>query len=480
MSSLILLINPSYTKKVYKAKQAPFIRPPLGLTYVAASLEQAGFNVEILDANAQFLSLRETAERIIQSPAKYIGFTSVTSTMPLIYQLSSLIKAKAKNKFIFIGGPHVTFMSIQTLEDCQAIDVVVRGEGEITSCELIKNLREEKDISGVRGITFRKRDEIIENPDRELIEDIDTIPFPARHLLHLHLYFPSYLNSLGFKGSQYATVITARGCPNRCVFCSSAAFWKKVRVRSPENVAAELDWLVKHYKVGHIDFLDDTLVLSKERMEKICHLMIKKSLNINWSCYARVNNITSELVDLMKKAGCKFIQFGVESGNQDILDRIQKNITLEQARRASKIVRKAGLKLMCDFMIGLPNDTKETVNQTIDFAKELKPHLAFFSMTTPFAGTALYKEYRQLGRLKEGYIWQNMNLHERTDFSIPTLTSQALEDLYSKAHRRFYYRPAFFWQTLIWALKHPYEFKNYYYLVKVQIFRELKNIFKKS
>ena len=479
MRPLVLLVNPSYTERVYKIKESPSgIRPPLGLAYIAAYLEQAGVGAEILDANAEFLSPQETAERIIRSPARYVGFTSVTITIPLICEISSLVKKKDNSKFIFIGGPHVTFMAKQTLKDCSGIDLIVRGEGELTAVELIKSLEEGGAPDEIKGITFRKGKEIMENADRGLIEDIDAIPFPARHLLSRNLYSVSYLTNLGIKNSQCDSMITARGCPNKCVFCSSSFFWKMLRIRSAENVVAELERLIKNYNVRYIDFLDDTINASKERIKKICYLMIEKKMNIKWSCYARVNNITPELVDLMKKAGCCFVQFGVESGNQKVLDRVQKNITLEQIQKAVKIVKKFGIKLMCDFMLGLPGDTKETINQTIEFAKELNPNFAFFSITTPFPGTALYKEYRSLGRLEDGYIWQNMSLHERTDFSTPTLTSEELQSLYVKAHREFYYRRGFFWHTLKWIIRHPYEIKNFYSLAKLQITREFRDIFK--
>ncbi|MDP2946945.1 MAG: radical SAM protein [Nanoarchaeota archaeon] len=478
MNCQILLVNPPYLEKIYGVKRAPAVKPPLGLAYVAAGLEKAGFRVEILDANAEFLTIKEAANKIIQSPAKFIGFTSVTATFPLVCKLSSLVKSRDRQRFILVGGPHVSFMAEEALEECSAIDVVVRGEGELTACELISNLIKKGSISDVKGITFRANNLIISNQDREPIQDIDSLSFPTRHLLPLSLYSPSSLGNLGFRGERYASVITARGCPNRCVFCSSSSFWRIVRTRSPENVVSELEFLVNKYKVGQVDFLDDTLILSKERMEKICNLIIEKNLKIKWSCYARVNNITPELVKLMKKSGCKFIQFGVESGNQRILDGVQKNITLEQIRKATKIVKDAGLKLMCDFMIGLPEDTEETVNQTIKFAKELSPNFAFFSITTPFPGTILYEELLKRDWLKPGYIWQNIQLHERTDFSTPTLSSENLGKLYFKAHRRFYYRFGFFWQTLIWVLKHPSELKNYFPLIKTQIIRELRNVFK--
>jgi len=461
LNTSILLVNPPYIKEIYKKLSAS--RPPLGLAYVAASLEQAGFKVEILDADAELLSCEETAERIIRSSAKYVGFTSVTATIPLVYEISYLVKAKDVKKIIFVGGIHVTFTADQTLKDCPAIDFVVRGEGEVTAPEVIKNLEKGEDICKIKGVTFRKGEEIITNPDREFIEDINNIPLPARHLLPIHLYSPWFLQNMGFRGRECASIITARGCPNRCVFCSSPFFWKRVRIRTPESVVSEIEFLVNKYGAKHIDFLDDTLILSEERMERICRLILEKSLDIKWTCYARINHITFDLVKLMKRAGCGFIQIGVESGNQNILDKVSKNITLEQARKAAKIVKRAGIKLMCDFMIGLPGDTRETVNQTIEFAKELNADFAFFSITVPFPGTVLYDDYRR----------------QRANFNVPVLTNGELQDLCSEAYYSFYYRPAFFRRILAWVIRNPYEIKNFYSLVKIQIGKELRKIFTK-
>lgn len=474
MAPKIILVNPNprYTKLRIGGI---FPQPPLGLAYLAASLEQGGFKVEILDSNIEALSPQETAEKIIRSPAQYIGFTSDTLLIPLVFQISSLVKSKSKDsKFIFIGGPHVTYMSKQTLQDCQSIDAVVRGEGENTVCELIKKLEERKALSEVKGITFRKGKEIVENPDRKLIEDIDTIPFPAWHLLPLSLYFlfrSSFFSS--WKG-RYAPVITSRGCPNRCVFCEASFFWKRLRLRSPENIIAELELLIKQYRVSHVVFVDSTFNFSRERVVKICQLILKNGLNIQWSCEARADNITPELVDLMKRAGCKIIALGIESGNQEILDRIKKNITLEQIREAVGIVKKANLKLVCYFMIGLPGDTKETVKQTINFAKELNPHVALFSPTIPLPGTALYEDYLKRGLLKGGYIWQNFFFPVNTT----TLTNKEIQDLCREAYRRFYWRPALIWEVLRDHLKRPYiliyTLKVFYFLTTTSMFFKIK------
>ena len=474
MTSKILLVNPRSEEFFHQLCR----QPPLGLAYLAANLEKERFKVEVLDANIESLNPQETAERIIRSSAKYIGFTADTFLIPLVFKISSLVKFKNENrKFIFIGGPHVTFMPKETLQDCQSIDAVVRGEGEITVCELIKKLEEKKTLSEVKGITFRRDNEIIENPDRELIEDIDTIPFPAWQLFPLSRYSPFSSSSTIHWRGQFAPVITSRGCPHRCVFCVTPVFWKKLRLRSPENIIAELEFLNKQYGIRCINFLDSTFNFSEERITKICQLILKNGLNIQWCCEARADNITPELIDLMKKAGCNMIELGVESGNQEILDGIKKNITLKQIREAVRIIKKANLKLMCYFMIGLPGDTKESVKQTINFAKELNPRIATFPPTIPLPGTVLYQDYLKNGLLKKGYIWQNPFSPFNTT---TTLTKEEIQNLSYEAYRQFNWRPAIVWETIKDHLKRPniliHTLKWYHFFIKFYFSQNKKSV----
>jgi len=349
-------------------------------------------------------------------------------------------------------------MPERTLKECKSIDIIVRGEGELTTVDLAKK----NDLSTVKGITYRNNGRIISNPDKGLIADIDKIPFPARHLLPMNLYRSStFFNIHGSKG--HTTLITARGCPNKCVFCSSSHFWGKLRMRSPENIVAEIEEIITKYGIRQIDFVDDTFTLSKKRVNKICNMILERDLDIKWVCSSRVNTITEETVKTMKKAGCYGIVFGIESGNQDILNRINKNVTLDQSRNAVQLSKKEGLITVGDFMIGLPDDTLETVTQTINFAIKLNPDRALFSMTTPFPGTTLYNEYLEKGLFKDNLTWDEFSLHSGTKFRNENLTAQEIEKSYLKAKRRFYIRSAFIIKSLVKIIKNPYELRNYMY-----------------
>lgn len=453
----IILINPPYNRDLYKSKKSISVQPPLGLAYLASTLEKEGLDVEILDANAKMLSISETANKAVSSPAKFVGITSVTTTIPLVYEISNKIKEKS-DKIIVVGGPHVTFMTKRTLTECKSVDIIVSGEGERTLVELIKN---EDDLSKVKGVTYRDEGAIIENPKRESIQNIDDIPFPAYHLLPMELYRPGPFFNIGVSGKKFGRMITSRGCPNKCVFCSSAHFWGKLRMRSPENIISEIEHMVATFGTEHIDFLDDTLTLNKKRLMSISDMLVQKDIRIAWSCFSRVNTISDDLVRRMKNAGCFGISFGIESGNQTILDNIHKNITLDQARNAVKTVKKHGIKVMCDFMIGLPGDNIKTVNQTIDFAIELNPDFAFFSMTTPFPGTELFEKELEKGVIGSDYAWDAMNLHSSTIYRTENLSAKELRELYYKAIKRFYFRPKFFARAVKRAISNPREARSY-------------------
>ena len=453
----ILLVNPPYTEHVYtKVKKAVCFQPPLGLAYIAAMLERDGIDVNILDANAELLSMQETVNRLVQAQTNLVGITATTVVMPQVYQLCEEIKQKS-DKMIILGGPHVTFMPERSLKECKSVDVIVRGEGELTMLELAET---PNDLKKIKGITFRANGTIISNPNRDVIARIDEIPFPARHLLPLNSYRPGAFFKV--HGSQgYTTLITARGCVKKCTFCSSSHFWGRLRLRSAENVVTELEELVNKYGVRQLEIVDDTFTLSPKRVHEICSMILERNLSIKWVCFARVDTITEEMIETMKRAGCYGIVFGIESGNQDILNGIDKNITLEQSRNAIEITKNHGLLTMGDFMIGLPGDTLETVKQTIDFAIELDPDRALFCITTPFPGTALYNESLEKGWIEEGADWNDFTLHTGTKFRNDNLSAEEIEQLYSKAKRRFYLRPRYIFEALKRLARNPRELMNY-------------------
>lgn len=455
----VLLVNPPYTEYVYtRVKKAVCFQPPLGLAYIAAMLERDGIEVQILDANAELLSIQETVSRVVKAQANLVGVTATTVVMPHVYQLCNEIKKKS-DKTIIVGGPHVTFMPERTLEECKSINVIVRGEGELTMLELAAS---PNDLKKIKGITYRTNGTILSNPSREVIANIDEIPFPARHLLPSNSYRPgAFFNVHGSQG--YTTLITARGCMKKCTFCSSSHFWGKLRLRSAENVVAELEELVNKYGIRQLEIVDDTFTLSAKRVNEICSMILGRNLDIEWVCFARVDTITEEMIETMKRAGCYGITFGIESGNQDILNRTKKKITLEQSRNAIKVAKRQGLLAMGDFMIGLPGDTVETVKQTIDFAIELNPDRALFCITTPFPGTALYNESVEKGWIEEGSDWGDFTLHTGTKFRNDNLSAEQIQELYAKAKRRFYLRPRYIVESLKRLVKNPRELKNYVY-----------------
>lgn len=457
----VILVNPRYSEFIYsKRKIAAAVEMPLGLAYMAAVLERERIKVSVLDANAEDIPIGEAAKRIADSSAQIVGVTSTTTMMPVVYELCKEIKLRC-NKTIIVGGPHVTFMDSRTLIECTAIDMVARGEGEFTMLELAKN---QGHPHSVAGLTYRDEStsEIIVNPNRDKIQDVDSIPFPARHLFPIDLYRPGVVLNIGVSGREYASMLTARGCPNKCAFCSSSHFWgTKVRLRSPENVVAEIESIIREYGVKEIFFKDDTFTYPLARAERICDLIIEKGIKLKWCCYARVGALSEKLIDKMKASGCFGLDFGIESGNQEILDRMSKHITLEQSRKAIQFAKSRGMMVYASFILGLPGDDFKTVNDTIEFATELNPHLAQFFMATPFPGTELYEEAIQKGWIEHLDSWKDLDISASTKYRNDALSNDDIRKLLRKAYRKFYLRFSYLWQALKRIMRNPKEIRQY-------------------
>ncbi|MGQ9722111.1 MAG: B12-binding domain-containing radical SAM protein [Candidatus Jordarchaeum sp.] len=434
--------------------------PPLGLAYLASSLEREGVNVRILDAQALNLSFDEIEREIRDWKPEVVGATGAT---PACFDALRVLEiAKSYGAKTVLGGPHFSFTDVETLENYPFVDFVVRGEGEETVVELISALERGGEVSEVLGLTYRDGGTVRKNQDRPLIKDIDSIPFPAFHLLPMNRYT--------FGGYHYATVMTSRGCPYNCVFCaSSKLFGKRWRGRSPRNVVDELKHLAESYRVRNIEFLDDTFTLNQRRAEKICDEIINRRLDIVWNCSSRVNTISQSLLEKMKKAGCDSIYYGVESGSQEILGRMKKGTTLNQTIRAFKKTKRVGMEIIGSFIIGFPGETINTIKKTISFAKFLKPDYAQFTICTPYPGTELFqiientdimqlftKDWSKYDALKPVFTIN--------DDSYPSPSE--LIKWVKKAYLNFYVSPSFLFQQLkkkrfiVWR-KVLNAFKNY-------------------
>jgi radical SAM superfamily enzyme YgiQ (UPF0313 family) len=367
----------------YPLEEAP--APPLGVTYVAAAFAAAGAEVKILD----YIVSRYTPEKLKAELDAFqpdaVGATSVTLNF---YGAADIVRtAKRHNPDIItmMGGPHVSFDAENTLAAYPEIDLIVRGEGEQTIAELTQRLKDRKTWAGIKGITFRQNGHIVATPQREFIDDLDTLPLPARHLLPLSRY-----QALGYPIS----IITSRGCPYSCIFCQGRRMvGNKIRKRSAVKIVDEIEQILS-YGINRINVADDLFASDKARVKEVCGEIQKRGLSFTWSAFARVNTVDLETLQTMKDTGCDSVSFGVESGNPEMLRRIRKKITLDQVRQAVRLCNEAGMLAHTSFMVGLPGESPETLEETKQFAASLGS-LYGYHFLAPFPGTTVREEVDQ-------------------------------------------------------------------------------------
>jgi len=422
----ILLINPPPRCITHEN----VVMPPLGLAYLAAALEKEKYRVEILDAFALQLSWHDFETAIAGKKPEIIGIGGMSPVIDNTFRAIAICRKYTKH--IVMGGPHVSAYKQQIFTQCPHIDYGIIGEGERSFVNLAAALDQNKFSGQCKGVITR---DILSDPE-DLIEDIDSIPFPARHLLPNHRY--KYALS---PGETITTMFTSRGCPYNCIFCDKSIFGSKWRARSPKNIINELKEIVANLSVKTIIFYDDLFTVNKERAINICRGIIDTGLKITWKCEGRVNLVDEELLGWMKKAGCKIIAYGVESGNQKGLDYLNKNTTPEQIKRAFKLTHQAGIKTMAYFILGIPVETYDDTLHTINFAAKINPTYAQFSALSPYYGTKLYQEAKEKGWYKEIDAQNPLD----KDLNRPVVisenwTEESLKRIVKEAHRKFYLR----------------------------------------
>lgn len=442
----ILLISPNLSAKERYGKALGKVGPatePLGLAYLGAVLKARGDDVKIIDAAPMDYSLQDISEDVSRNKYDWVGITWLTPMHLIAKETINAVKKAHPHAKIIVGGPHVTIMPKETMEDAPEIDYAVIGEGESAIAELCDAIEGKMKISEVKGIAYRAKDNIHLASPREFIKDLDSIPLPARELLPMERYkpAPTYYQKL-----PSHVVMTSRGCPYRCVYCSKIS-GRLYRHHSISRVLQEVELLINNYNAKEIIFRDDTFTVNKDFVTGLCNEMLKRGIDkkIKWTCMTRVNLVDLELLKLMKKAGCWSIHYGIESGSQRLLDLIKKDITLEQAKDAVKWTRKAGIETKAFFMIGLPTETKEESLQTIQFAKELDPDWIQCTITVPYPGTELYSLAKANGTLKS-LDWSNYQTWAGwSDKELVYVTTgrnqEELKQLQKQALRSFYLRP---------------------------------------
>jgi len=439
-----LLINPPVSTEALYGK---FARggsdlPPLSLCYIASYLLKYGKEVDILDAAKLQLSIIDINTKISEYAPDIVGFHTVTPYINLVKILASEVKSAWPDILVIAGGPHFMGDPISDIENSK-LDIAVVGEGEQTALEIIEGL-EQSEIDdfllniapSIKGIVFKRNQNVYMNPPRELIKDIDTIPAPARHLLPpLHTY---RVSAAQYKRLPSTDVLTARGCPFKCIFCVCSVSRQKVRNHSIEYVMAEIDELIYRYGIRDITFVDDVFTLNKQRTYRLCEELAKRKDKLAWSSNVRVDLVDKEILKYMKDSGCWMVLAGIESGNQEILDKTKKQIKLEQAEQLSNWCKKVGLMFHPNFIIGHPEETVDTIDQTINFARKLYSHFPLFTIMTPYPGTELWNVAEQYGTIKKENL-DDFSLGSNKPCFIPYgLTEDLLVKKRTEAYRRCY------------------------------------------
>jgi anaerobic magnesium-protoporphyrin IX monomethyl ester cyclase len=375
----ILLVNPSY-HDVYRTFD--FVLPPLGLAYMAALLTERNYDVKIVDLN-----VGQDKQAIPDNNWDLVGITLDTSRYYKGMKYARTLKSKGTK--VVVGGPHASFMADEILGSGSA-DFVVRGEGEHTMLELVTALREGGNLEQIKGLSYISDDQLIHNDDRAYPDNLDALPFPARHLLEMDKYRTSKLGT-----RSITSILTSRGCPYQCSFCASSKLagtsW---RARSVESIIEEIQLVKDAYDYRAFAFVDDNFTMKPQRMIDLCKEICKRDWDIHWWCFSRVDTIVKnpEMVSLMYEAGCRSTYIGIESRNQETLDSYNKKISADISREAISILKSNKIEMTASFIIGGLNENKEMVEDTLRFAKSLNPNTVSFTILTPYPGTDLFKQ----------------------------------------------------------------------------------------
>jgi len=457
MRTLVLIPPSKYSKNVArdllygcwcKGKRIAGIQfPPLSLLLVATVLKNDGNKVKLFDA-----SLEKDGMDILKKIIKdYDMVTLLTSSMTVNEDAEVLKSLKEINKSLrtIVFGSAPTFVPQFTLEK-DGIDIAVKGEAEFIIRDLARSFRKGNDEwKGTAGISFRDSGKVISNPPYPFISNLDDLPIPDRTMLDKNV---DYFNPI-VKRMPYTTMFTSRGCPGRCTFCSSPAFYgRKIRYRSSDSVLKELE-VISSLGYREIFIRDEIFTVSKERTRKICEGILERKLDISWIASARIGTVDEEMLTLMKRAGCHLIRFGVESGVQDVLDNIKKDIKVPQIEETFKWVHKIGLDTHAHLMIGMPGDTLDTVETTIKFVKKIDPTVATFGITTAYPGTDLFEIVsRKHPEIKDGSACDIRRLHTKGFYSeaFTSMSESELKNSVRRAYSKFYLRPIY---VLKWFLR---------------------------
>jgi anaerobic magnesium-protoporphyrin IX monomethyl ester cyclase len=460
----VLMLNPPFVQKFSRTSRSPGVSKggcvyyPIWLAYATGALEQKNHEVLLLDASGENLSVKETMAKIKNFAPELVVVDTVTPSFDNDIKIVEKIK-KEINTFVVLVGDHVSVMPEKSLKASKADAVAIR-EYEYSINEIANALKKGKSLSEVTGIVYKKEKKIIKTLERmpPHEKELDALPFAseiyAKHLNVKNYFYPSVMY-------PEVTILTGRGCPNKCAFCKWPQTFSghEYRKRSVKSVVAEFVWIEKNLQyVKEVMIEDDTLTQDKKRTIDLCKLMIKKKVKLSWSCNARAD-VPLDVLKWMKKANCRLMCVGVESANQKILNNIHKGTTPDGIRQFMKDSKKAKVMVHGCFMFGNQGETKETIRETAAFARELNPDTAQFFPVMVYPGTETYNWAKQKGYLKakKWKDWLNKDGTHRTLLSRPGLSAKELNELTDEARKQFYMRPSYVLSKLIQGITHPKE-----------------------
>ncbi len=450
----VLLINPASrlinTNWAYRRFFRPI--PPLGLCYIAGVLNNNGIETAVVDQYAELTEDTEIADLIRKEKPLLVGFSSLTPIMPDIRRIVKYIQGLRIDTKIALGNIHATCFPEEIIREGVA-DIVIRGEGEITMLELCRAIKENKGLENIPGISFAKNGEVIHNPDRGLIEDLDSLSFPAWDLLSLDKY--TEVPVVGIRNTRAFPIVASRGCDYRCYYCSQDKVYNKVRYRKLERVIDEMEFFYEKLKIKIFGFSDAYFPFDEESGLKFCDLVIKRGLHkkVKWCTETRVDKVTTRLLRAMKQSGAYLVMYGVEVGNQKVLNGIKKGTTLEQARFAVRETRKAGISTLGLFMLGLPGENEKTCRDTVRLAKELDCDFVKFNIAVPYPGSKFFndcikdKDFKDPEKFTSWYDW--LSSEGEFIYCPKDLSSGALRKLQRRAMFEYYVRPKIIFRHII-------------------------------
>ncbi len=417
--------------------------PPLGLAYIAAALRQAHYNdIRIVDAHLSKNQLNYVEEIIREYLPDIVGISVTTAVMGVSLNLAGMVKSIRKDSVVIFGGVHPTLFPEDVARQGY-VDYVVCAEAEETIVELVSHIESNREPKGVLGLAYKKGDGVIVNERRPVLNNLDNLPMPAYELFAINRYCHPQMTR-----KPFMAMFTSRGCPYDCIFCSThLVMGKRFRAHSPERVFKEMKHLFYALGVREIIFKDSEFTFDPERIEKLCDMLIDEKIDLIWTCNSRIGRLDLALLNKMRKAGCKLIEFGVESTNQQVLDNLKKNTKIQDILNTFKLCQKAGIKKVANLMIGNPGETEWSLNKTLDLIKNGKADYINVGYLIPLPKTELFEMALKNKWLLEGHSYLDAKI-DRCIMNATSIETPKLKKMLKKILLSFYLRPAFIWRRI--------------------------------